>query len=683
MKIKKLFGLTVMAFTLSIGAFAGINLLSSSEKAEEVAATSSSTITVGAQRINVFIPKSVTWIFDSDAMIFSSGVSDSIQNFDFLPDTDIGTTTKNDTVRDFDDTYWIATKELPTDFTSTWKDFSVERHHGSDYWNKLTNHYEDSPLYQICNSYTYNGTEILRYGYFYKVALHTGLNHDNISYSLMRRNGDIADPESIPGYTFGGWYYDEACTTRYYYDLTGDANLYAKYIRNDFTAKKYAIVDGDSSNPILLEETVLQRGDTYEYPGKYHYPHHTFVDYWYTDPELTHVFSTVSDVEADINIYAGYSSTPYAEFEYDVDLNNSGWALGAANYAIRFETDNEYEPVSYCWSEYYTSASVGQLLLQIQCSVDYDVRQNNAILYRYNSSKSKADWDADKYSDVWNKTVVFEANSVFPNLRVGDTKDDEGNNYVYNGVPFVRGQEVGGEWDYLSYLDVYKINSANHVEAYNYSVDLTAGTQFKIHIAPYNDQDYYSDFTTHTLLNGVFTNGYGSNISVSESGTYAFFFDTITHNLHITKEEYIYADEWAASFLSSVTCSGGESGSIISDGWSTVSATYAALDPEVKAVFESIPTHGNIDGCDIEKAIARYDFILIKYGIGSTLPKHPDFIGRFSTGGVNENVPTAGALNYVFGFSNETTPIVLVVITAVVSLTTLGGLFYFRKRKEQ
>lgn len=523
----------------------------------------------------------------------------------------------------------------------------------------------------------------MRNGTYYKVALHTGLSHDNISYSMLYKSGDIDDPAPISGYTFGGWYYDEACTTRYLYDLTGDANLYAKYIRNDFTTKKYAIVDGDSSNPILLEETNLQRGDTYEYPSKYHYPHHTFEDYWYTDPELTHVFTTVSDVEADINIYAGYSSTPYAEFTYDVDLNNSGWALGAANYAIRFETDNEYEPVSYCWSEYYTSASVGQLLLQIQCSVDYDVRGNNVVLYRYNSSKSKADWDADKYSDVWNKTVVFEANSVFPDIRIGDTTDEHGDTLVYTGAAFVMGQEVGGEWDYLSYLDEYKINSANHVEVYNLEVELTAGTQFKIQIAPYNDQDYYSDFTTHDLLDGVFTGGYGSNITVRDAGTYAFFFDTITHNLHITKEEYIYADEWAASFLSSVTCSGGESGSIVSDGWSTVSGTYAALDPEVKAVFESIPTHGNIDGCDIEKAIARYDFILIKYGIGSTLPKHPDFIGRFSAGGVNENVPTAGALNSVFGFNNETTPIVLVVITAVISLTTLGGLFYFRKRKEQ
>lgn len=96
MKIKKLFGLGVMALTLSIGAFAGINLLSSNEKAEEVAATSSSTITEGAKRINVLVPTDSDreWIFDYDSKIFSSGVSDSIQNFDFLPDTDIGTVTK-------------------------------------------------------------------------------------------------------------------------------------------------------------------------------------------------------------------------------------------------------------------------------------------------------------------------------------------------------------------------------------------------------------------------------------------------------------------------------------------------------------------------------------------------------------------------------------------------------------
>ena len=66
----------------------------------------------------------------------------------------------------------------------------------------------------------------------FKVALHTGLSLENTSYQLVEAaNYNPEAPAAISGYVFAGWYKDSNFATPYTSStLTGDINLYAKYV---------------------------------------------------------------------------------------------------------------------------------------------------------------------------------------------------------------------------------------------------------------------------------------------------------------------------------------------------------------------------------------------------------------------------------------------------------------------
>ena len=84
---------------------------------------------------------------------------------------------------------------------------------------------------------------------------------------------------------------------------------------------------------------------------------------------------------------------------------------------------------------------------------------------------------------------------------------------------------------------------------------------------------------------------------------------------------------------------------------------------------------GNIAGNEIEQFIAKYDII-----IGKTSTDY-DFLGRFSSGGINAN--TRIDVNPIQLSAKNTSAVIIIVVISSISIAAVGGYFLFRRRKEQ
>lgn len=84
---------------------------------------------------------------------------------------------------------------------------------------------------------------------------------------------------------------------------------------------------------------------------------------------------------------------------------------------------------------------------------------------------------------------------------------------------------------------------------------------------------------------------------------------------------------------------------------------------------------GNIAGNEIEQFIAKYDII-----IGKTSTDY-DFLGRFSSGGINYN--TRIDVNPIQLSAKNTSAVIIIVVISSISIAAVGGYFLFRRRKEQ
>ena len=248
MRLKGLLFTSCLAAMLGVGAFAGLSSFKSSEPAQKAEAAAS-TVTNGNKRINVFkYTDDNNWIFDDQAKIaIRYGLSNSVGSFNFSADSNIGTASKDSQGMrtlgyqiNSKDVYF-ATKELGKDFTTTWTGAAVCRHDkdastftNDNCWNVQELNDNTNTWISRANTFYYNGNKIEAFGYYYKVALHTGINLEKVSYDLRYATNFLPDnPSAISGHIFEGWYTDPSFSSQTKFnrsDLTGDINLYAHYL---------------------------------------------------------------------------------------------------------------------------------------------------------------------------------------------------------------------------------------------------------------------------------------------------------------------------------------------------------------------------------------------------------------------------------------------------------------------
>lgn len=130
------------------------------------------------------------------------------------------------------------------------------------------------------------------------------------------------------------------------------------------------------------------------------------------------------------------------------------------------------------------------------------------------------------------------------------------------------------------------------------------------------------------------------------------------------------ATTFAQTFLSAITCdSTGANAPTFNNGqsWSSLKTAFNALSTEDQNTLKTAAA--NESGTDIEKAMARYDYIVAKYGTST----HENFINRTISNSANRmtlvNPQTAGTLLAVFGS------------VALLGALTFGA-YLLKKRKE-
>ena len=103
----------------------------------------------------------------------------------------------------------------------------------------------------------------------------------------------------VEGYTFGGWYADEAHKTKFDFNtqITGDTTVYAKW-----TAKDYEVSFITEHGKAPASQNVPYN-ETATYPGKLTAEGYTFIG-WYTDDTHTKEFDFKTPITGDTKVYA-------------------------------------------------------------------------------------------------------------------------------------------------------------------------------------------------------------------------------------------------------------------------------------------------------------------------------------------------------------------------------------------
>ena len=137
----------------------------------------------------------------------------------------------------------------------------------------------------------------------------------------------------------------------------------------------------------------------------------------------------------------------------------------------------------------------------------------------------------------------------------------------------------------------------------------------------------------------------------------------------------LFADTFASEFLTNLQCTanGTAQPTYTNDySWSTFDTLYSTLDEEEQTILVS--TTANQSGTDIQKAMARYDYIVGKYNKGQGITSYNDFIGRNPAA-----IGASRALKLVDGEAATAAAMVIVVLSAV-SITAVGGFFLLKKK---
>lgn len=153
----------------------------------------------------------------------------------------------------------------------------------------------------------------------------------------------ISDPIK-EGYIFEGWYTDYNCTEKFNYNEPIELNttLFAKFIeKTNLIYKVNYILDGFLFNTLILQEN--ESLDSIDL-GLLEYEGYVF-EGWYTDSTYTTLCTEITNINADINLYARY--VKLNEYKVEFYFNNElvetknvydGFIVEAA----RIETEKDY-----------------------------------------------------------------------------------------------------------------------------------------------------------------------------------------------------------------------------------------------------------------------------------------------------------------------------------------------------
>ena len=150
----------------------------------------------------------------------------------------------------------------------------------------------------------------------------------------------------------------------------------------------------------------------------------------------------------------------------------------------------------------------------------------------------------------------------------------------------------------------------------------------------------------------------------SKSG--ALYLDKVT--FYFEEPEPSQAEYYAEMFLESMTCDG-EKGAITAEEgtWEVLSGLYSDLSDSDKRILKEATPDENSEFL-VEQAVARYDYIVGKYGV----EQYPDFMGRTPA-----RIAEARSVDV-----NDQTAAWVIAGISVAGIASAAAFFFLRRRKE-
>lgn len=179
----------------------------------------------------------------------------------------------------------------------------------------------------------------------------------------------------------------------------------------------------------------------------------------------------------------------------------------------------------------------------------------------------------------------------------------------------------------------------------------------------------YGDYSLGTTYD--FATKVNNNINFFEDGTYAIYYNK-SNQVWINKG----ADAFYTKFLTEVGAICNEQGNTnipnLQSVWSAQEGAFNSLSKEEKdTIIAKTIDGGNVDGSDLEKVIAKYKYIVEKYGT--------EIVKDFIWGQDYSASSSVSNLEATF----DSTVILVITITAAASLCGLALFLAIKKRKHQ
>ena len=139
----------------------------------------------------------------------------------------------------------------------------------------------------------------------------------------VEAGGTVGMPEapSREGFTFGGWYSDEALTTQYAFDtpVTADITLYAKW--DQVSATKTVTFNSNGGSEVPPQS--IENGNTASWPQDPTREGFSFKG-WYADEGLTVAYAFTEPVTEDITLYAKWEGNTSSAHSITVTAGQNG-----------------------------------------------------------------------------------------------------------------------------------------------------------------------------------------------------------------------------------------------------------------------------------------------------------------------------------------------------------------------
>ena len=260
------------------------------------------------------------------------------------------------------------------------------------------------------------------------------------------------------------------------------------------------------------------------------------------------------------------------------------------------------------------------------------------------------------FSDVKKDTGTVYAGSSATDkgaIQLRSKADDSG---TYSGIVMTSSvsKAVGIELTFNSSTTSGRVVSVyGQSTPYSSASDLYDGSSPIAEIA-------YSDRVNQLI---VFDQPYDYIGIRSKSG--ALYLDEVT--FYFEEPEPSQAESYAETFIKSMTCDGKGAITAKEGTWETLSESYADLSDSDKAILKAAIPNEN-SGSLVEQAVARYDYIVGKYGV----EQYPDFMGR---------TPVRIAEARSVDVNDQIAAWVIAGISAA-GIVSAAAFFFLRRRKE-